>query len=72
MAITEVVRRAIVDELILDGTAWSGRLEEPDFLARIYPMYELPSYDKRFDSAYRDVHHASVESSGAWNGSTPV
>lgn len=67
MPLSDRVRRAIVDELILDGTRWSGRLEEPDFLARIYPMYELPSYDNRFDSAYRDVHQHRVSNSYDWD-----
>jgi hypothetical protein len=60
MAITEVTRRAIIDELILGRVAWEGRLDEPDFLARIYPMQELPSYDGRFESAYRDVYQHRV------------
>lgn len=55
MSITEVTRRAIIDELILQNVRWEGRLEEPDFLARIYPMKSLPSYDGRYDSAYGDV-----------------
>lgn len=55
MPITEVTRRAIVDELILQGIRWEGRLEEPDFLARIYSIKSLPSHDGRYDSAYGDI-----------------
>jgi hypothetical protein len=45
-----------VDELSLSNTWWwAGRLDEPDFLARIYPMADLPSRDPRYDSAMGDV-----------------
>lgn len=30
-------------------------IEEPDFLARIYPIHDMESGDRRFDSAYGDV-----------------
>lgn len=55
MPITEITRRAIIDELMLGDHWWAGRLEEPDFLARIYPIHEMDSHDRRFDSAYGDV-----------------
>lgn len=63
MSISQVTRRAIIDELILGPVRWEGQLEEPDFLARIYPMDELPSYDNRFKSAYRDVYQHRVNNS---------
>ena len=34
---------------------WAGDLEEPDFLERIYPLKQLPSYDSRYDSAEGDI-----------------
>lgn len=55
MAITEITRRAIIDELVVGQDWWSGRLEEPDFLGRIYPVNEMESLDRRFDSAYGDI-----------------
>jgi hypothetical protein len=60
MPISEVTRRAIIDELILGPTWWAGRLEEPNFLARIYPMKELPSYDGRYTNAFGDVFQHRV------------
>jgi hypothetical protein len=53
--ITEDTRRAIVDEIVARRFDWSGRLEEQDFLARLYDMKELESHDHRFDDAYGDV-----------------
>lgn len=55
MAVTEVTRRAIIDQLIVGQHWWSGRLEEPDFLGRIYPVTEMESLARRFDSAYGDI-----------------
>jgi hypothetical protein len=60
MPITEITRRAIIDELILGDHWWAGRLEEPAFLARIYPIHEMASTDTRFNSAYRDVYQHRV------------
>lgn len=54
--ISIIVRQAIFDEIILNKISWSGRLEEPDFLNRIFDLAKLPSYDSRFDNAYDDIH----------------
>ena len=52
--ITEVTRRAIIDYLSV-GISWSGRLEEADFLSRIYDLKEMPSDDYRFKNAHGDI-----------------
>lgn len=52
--ITEVTRRAIIDYLSL-GIQWSGRLEEDEFLSRIYDLKQIPSTDHRFSSALGDI-----------------
>lgn len=66
VAITEVTRRAIIDDLILGPDFWAGRLEEPDFLARIYPLEDLSSTDSRFKSAYRDIWQHRVNNPQDW------
>ncbi|GAJ02089.1 unnamed protein product, partial [marine sediment metagenome] len=48
--ITEVTRRSIIDYLSL-GIQWSGRLEENEFLSRIYDLTQIPSTDSRFSTA---------------------
>lgn len=53
--ITEATRRSLFDRLTLEGVTWYGRLSEPEFLDRIYPLAELPSYDYRFKNAAGDV-----------------
>lgn len=55
MSISDVTRRAIFDELTLRPLHWWGRLPEPDFLARIYPLHEMPSTDHRFQDAGGDI-----------------
>lgn len=54
-SITEVTRRAIFDHLAVSGVEWSGDLSEPSFLARLYDLARLPSYDSRFDSMHGDI-----------------
>jgi hypothetical protein len=53
--ITEVTRRAIFDELHLGSFWWAGRLEETEFLSRLYRLDELPSNDRRFENALDDI-----------------
>ena len=54
-SISEITRRAIFDELIVRQVSCCGRLSEPDFLARLYDLAKLPSYDGRFDSMAGDI-----------------
>lgn len=54
-SISEITRRAIVDYIIASDTDWSGRLDEDDFLARLYDLTSMPSSDHRFKDAARDI-----------------
>lgn len=49
------VRMNIIDGLRLESVAWAGRLDEPEFLSRIYPLENLPSHDARYSNAARDI-----------------
>lgn len=53
--ITEVTRREIIDRLLAGNLAWAGRLQEDDFLSRLYDLNALPSDDKRFQTAAGDI-----------------
>ncbi len=53
--VTEVTRRSIFDFLGISGIAWSGRLEETEFLSRLYDLTTLPSTDDRFKTALGDI-----------------
>lgn len=55
MPITEVIRQDIIDTIVASGIQWSGRMEEPDFLERVFAARDMPSYDTRFGNAYGDI-----------------
>jgi len=55
MDISEATRRDIFDSFVVEKLTWNGRLEEPDFLARLFDLKSMPSNDGRFDDAYGDI-----------------
>lgn len=64
--ITEVTRRAIVDLLSVGGN-WAGRMNEDDFLARIYDLTTIPSNDRRYRTAAGDIFQHRVMNPGDWS-----
>jgi hypothetical protein len=55
MQISEITRRDIFDAIQLENFAWSGRLEESEFLSRLYDLNALPSSDPRYSDASDDI-----------------
>jgi hypothetical protein len=55
MKISQITRRDIIDAIIAEKVNWPGRLEEAEFLARLYDLASLPSTDHRFDNAAGDI-----------------
>ena len=53
--ISELTRRDIIDAIRAEGIKWNGRLEEPDFLARLFDLASLPSGDSRHRNAAGDI-----------------
>ncbi len=53
--ISEVTRRNIQDSLSLDGVRWWGRLDEAEFLARVFDLNSLSSFDPRFKDVSGDI-----------------
>jgi hypothetical protein len=53
-------RLNILDGLRLDSVSWSGRLDDVDFLARIYDLQALPSTDSRYKDAAGDIYQHRV------------
>lgn len=53
--ISEVTRLAIIDELVTRRVTWSGRLDEPSFLGRLYDLATMPSDDRRYSDAAGDI-----------------
>ena len=58
--ITTVTRRNIADELQIGKHWYHGRLNEPDFLNRLFNLKSLPSRDYRYDNAYDDIYKHMV------------
>ena len=65
-AISEITRRAIFDELIVGKFSWSGKMEESDFLARLYDLEKIPSCDHRFKTASGDIWQHRVNNPTDW------
>lgn len=55
MKISELTRRNIFDAIQIDNIAWWGRLDDVQFLSRIYDLESLPSTDNRFSNAQGDI-----------------
>ncbi|MDR1241284.1 MAG: abortive infection family protein [Deltaproteobacteria bacterium] len=53
--ISEITRRDIFDFLSISNINIYGRLDEIDFLMRIFDLKNMPSTDGRFSNAYSDI-----------------
>ncbi|WP_250626277.1 abortive infection family protein [Pinirhizobacter soli] len=49
------VRVNIIDGLRLENVHWQGRLDDVEFLNRLYDLQKLPSHDIRFPDAAGDI-----------------
>lgn len=58
--ISDVTRQAIADEISMNKLWYHGRLDEPDFLSRLFNLQKMPSRDSRYDNAYDDIHKHMV------------
>ena len=55
MQISQITRRDIVDAIRVENVVWYGRLEEPEFLSRLFDLSSVPSTDARFRDAAGDI-----------------
>ena len=67
MPISEVTRRNIFQILRSEGIDLSGRLDDVEFLKRIYDLDRLPSHDYRCKSAAGDIWQHTVNNQGDWD-----
>jgi hypothetical protein len=58
--ITSATRQRIADQTNLEKLWYHGRLEEPNFLIRLFDLKSIKSNDSRFDNAYDDVYQHMV------------
>lgn len=59
-AITQLTRRNIFDYVSMEKIAWAGRLDETDFLGRIWDLSDMPSNDRRYANASGDIHQHRI------------
>ena len=64
--ISEITRGNILDFMQVEGFWWSGRLEEADFLSRIYDLGKIESHDSRFENAAGDIWQHRVNNPNDW------
>ena len=60
MSISEVTRRNIFDLLRIEEIRWHGRINEVDFLSRIFNLNEMRSFDHRFSNAASDIYQHRI------------
>ncbi|HEV2505323.1 MAG TPA: abortive infection family protein [Mesorhizobium sp.] len=65
--ISIIARQNIFDGLRLDSVPWSGRLDEVEFLQRLYDLQKLRSFDNRFKDAAGDIWQHRVNNED-WGG----
>jgi len=53
--ISQITRQAIFDKLTLSKFSWAGRMEEHEFIARLYDLQNTPSTDGRYRTASEDI-----------------
>lgn len=58
--ITLATRRDILDDLLEAGESVSGRLDDVEFLSRLFDLRSLPSTDSRHRCAYDDIVRHTV------------
>lgn len=65
-SITRATRQNIFDGMRIDKVAWSGSLDEVEFLQRLYDLKTLPSGDTRFNDAAGDIWQHRVNNPYDW------
>jgi hypothetical protein len=64
--ISQITRRNIFDFIQVEGFWWAGRLEEADFLSRIFDLEAIESSDSRYPNAAGDIWQHRVNNPDDW------
>lgn len=65
--ITQITRRNIFDLIQVEGFSWSGRLEEPEFLSRIFDIENMKSIDDRLPNAAEEIWQHRIYNPQDWD-----
>lgn len=66
MAISYEARVNIIQTLKREKISWYGRLDDVEFLSRIYDLDNMPSTDGRFKTARFDIWQHTINNPGDW------
>jgi hypothetical protein len=66
--ITKETRLEIADAILSKGLAYQGKVNQADFLNRLYDLKSMRSTDSRpdYDNAYKDIHQHADRNPGDW------
>ena len=64
--VSREIRQNIIDGLKLEDVRWSGRLDEVEFLQRLFDLQAMPSGDSRFKDAAGDIWQHRFNNPGDW------
>jgi len=64
--VSHATRQNIIDGLRIEQVSWNGRLEDVEFLQRLYDLESLPSTDSRFKDAAGDIWQHRVNNPTDW------
>jgi hypothetical protein len=64
--ISREIRQNIIDGLKLEDVRWSGRLDEVEFLQRLFDLQAMPSGDSRFKDAAGDIWQHRFNNPADW------
>ena len=64
--ISEITRRNIFDYMQIERFAYNGRLEEDDFLSRIFDLEKMPSTDYSYSNVIGDIWQHRVNNPNDW------
>ncbi len=65
--ISRVTRENIFDGLRIDNVVWSGRLNEVEFLERLYNLQTISSNDSRYKDSAGDIWQHRVNNPDDWD-----
>lgn len=65
--VSRSIRQNIIDGLKIDNIPWNGRLNEVEFLQRVFDLEHLPSNDSRFKNAARDIWQHRINNPDDWH-----
>ncbi len=64
--ISEITRRNIFDYIQIEGFSYNGRLDEVDFLSRMFNLNSLRSNDSRFNNVADDIWQHRINNPNDW------